>query len=462
MSDPAPAPASADAAHSAPSAWALLPLLVFLALFFGSGLYHLWAGTERAFYQLRAPVAILPAIALAVLMGRGAVKKRIQAFLQGMGDSTIMTMCVVFLLAGAFSTVMDAIGAVDATVNAGLALVPGWLLLPGLFIISALISTAMGTSMGTVAAVAPVAIGLSEATGMALPLAVGTVIGGAMFGDNLSIISDTTIAATRTQGCSMRDKFFANVWIAVPAALGTTVLLLWPDAGTAAPEAAVASPWLVVPYVVVLVLAVIGIDVVVVLASGLLLAGIAGAVAPDGYSVAGFAGDIYRGFESVLEIMLLAMFIGGLSVLIKRQGGLAWLTQTITRLADQLRTDRRRTGEFSIAALVSLNDILTANNVVSILLAGDVARNIAEERGISRKRTASLLDIFACVVQGSLPYGAQHLLGASLAGLSPLAIAGTVHYCWILGLVAIGFILWRPAAVTTARSDGYAASTVTD
>lgn len=447
MPDASPAPASpstADTTHGAPTAWALLPLLVFLSLFFGSGLYHLWSGTERAFYQLRAPVAILPAIGLAVWMGRGSLKRRIQAFLQGIGDVTIMTMCVVFLLAGAFSSVMDAIGAVDATVNAGIMLIPGWMLLPGLFVISALISTAMGTSMGTVAAVVPVAIGVSEATGMNLALAVGTVIGGAMFGDNLSIISDTTIAATRTQQCSMRDKFFANVWIATPAALATAALLLALGTNASAPEASASAPWLIVPYLVVLVLAVAGVDVIVVLASGVLLAGLAGVAAPDGYSVGAFAADIYSGFESVLEIMLLAMFIGGLSVLIKRQGGLAWLTHTITRLSDRTQADARRTGEFSIAALVSLNDILTANNVVSILLAGDVARNIAAERGISSKRTASLLDIFACVIQGSLPYGAQHLLGASLAGLSPLAIMGTVHYCWILGLVAIGFIIWKP------------------
>jgi Na+/H+ antiporter NhaC len=309
----------------------------------------------------------------------------------------------------------------------------------------------MGTSNGTVAAIVPVAVGLSDATGMNLPLAVGTVIGGAMFGDNLSIISDTTIAATRTQECSMRDKFFANVWIALLAAGATVALLLVLGTNASAPEGSVASPWLVVPYLLVLALAVAGVDVIVVLASGVLLAGVAGFAAPGGYSLGAFTADIYRGFESVFEIMLLAMFIGGLSVLIKRQGGLAWLIQTITRLSDRLQTNARRTGAFSIAALVSLNDVLTANNVVSILLAGDVARNIADERGISRPRTASVLDIFACVTQGSLPYGAQHLLGASLAGLSPLAIAGTVHYCWILGLVAIGFIVWMPTP--TAAKD---------
>jgi len=455
LPDPSSAPVSSsarsDAPPTSPSAWALLPLVVFLSLFFGSGLYHLWAGTERAFYQLRAPVAILPAIGLALWMGRGPLTKRIQAFLQGIGDLTIITMCVVFLLAGAFSSVMDAIGAVDATVNAGIALIPGWMLLPGLFMISALISTAMGTSNGTVAAIVPVAVGLSDATGMNLPLAVGTVIGGAMFGDNLSIISDTTIAATRTQECSMRDKFFANVWIALLAAGATMALLLVLGTNASAPEGSVASPWLVVPYLLVLALAVAGVDVIVVLASGVLLAGVAGFAAPGGYSLGAFTADIYRGFESVFEIMLLAMFIGGLSVLIKRQGGLAWLIQTITRLSDRLQTNARRTGAFSIAALVSLNDVLTANNVVSILLAGDVARNIADERGLSRPRTASVLDIFACVTQGSLPYGAQHLLGASLAGLSPLAIAGTVHYCWILGLVAIGFIVWMPTP--TAAED---------
>lgn len=420
-----------------PSPWALLPLLLFLALYFGTGLYNLWHGVERAFYQLPAAVAILPAVVLALALGRGAWNDRVDTFLRGIGDVTIVTMVVIFLLAGAFATVMEAIGAVEATVNLGLLMLPGALLLPGLFLTAAFVSTAMGTSVGTVAAIVPVAVGVSSSAGLSLPLTVGAVIGGAMFGDNLSIISDTTIAATRTQGCSMKDKFRANLVIALPAAALTALLLLVLGRGAASPAVGAVDLPLVVPYLAVLGLALLGLNVLVVLGAGLVLAAATGFVVA-GYTLAGLVADVYAGFESMLGIMLLAMFVGGLGALMKRQGGLAWITDALTRLA---RGRGPRTGAYSIAALVTASDVFTANNVVSILLSGEVARDLAGRYGLTPARSASVLDVFACSTQGLLPYGAQILLAGSLTQVSPLALIGAIHYCWLLGLVAL-FAIW--------------------
>ncbi|WP_022834598.1 Na+/H+ antiporter NhaC family protein [Salisaeta longa] len=423
------------------SATALLPLVLFLGLFFGVGLYHQLNGTDYAFYQLKSPVAILPALALSVWLGRERLEETFDTLLRGIGDKSIILMCLIYLLAGAFSTVMEAIGGVAATVNLGLAYVPSALLLPGLFVISAFVATAMGTSMGTVAAVAPIAVGLSTSTDLSTPLTVGTVIGGAMFGDNLSVISDTTIAATRTQGCSMRDKFRANVAIAVPAALVTVVGLgIWADA-PAQPTGGAYTLVQVLPYLAVLGLAVAGLNVLIVLSTGLVLAGGVGLWAA-GYGLGTYAKDIYAGFESMIEIMLLSMLIGGLGALMKQQGGLQWITNQIVGFTRRVAGKDPRAGELGIGALGALGDALTANNTVSILLAGDVARSIAERHNISPARSASMLDIFACVMQGSLPYGAQFLLAGSIAGLSPLALVGTVHYTWILGLFTLGAIFW--------------------
>lgn len=261
-----------------------------------------------------------------------------------------------------------------------------------------------------------------------------------MFGDNLSIISDTTIAATRSQGAEMRDKFRENFRIALPAAIATIVLLatLGDAAPVEAPDAA--SPWLVLPYVVVLGLALAGLDVVLVLGIGLVVSGVFGFVLAQEYDAVSFAGDIYVGFESMVEITLLSILIGGLAALIKATGGLAWLAQVIAKFARG--HTGRRSGELSIAALAAGSDALTANNTVAILVTGSLAKDIAQRHGISPRRAASVLDIFACVVQGVLPYGAQILLAASLAAVSPLALAGSVYYCWLLALSAIGFMLW--------------------
>ena len=423
-----------------PSALALTPLLLFLALFFGAGLYYTAQGEAMGFYQLRAPVAILPALALGVWLARRRGVPAQQTLLQGMGDGNVMLMCLIFLLAGAFATVSKAIGAVDAVVALGLGALPGGLILPGLFLVAAFVSLSIGTSMGTLAAVVPIALGVADAAGLDRVLVTSAVLGGAMFGDNLSIISDTTIAATRSQGTEMRDKFRENFRIALPAAIATIVLLatLGDAAPVEAPDAA--SPWLVLPYVVVLGLALAGLDVVLVLGIGLVVSGVFGFVLAQEYDMVSFAGDIYLGFESMVEITLLSILIGGLAALIKATGGLAWLAQVIAKFARG--HTGRRAGEISIAALAAGSDALTANNTVAILVTGSLAKDIAQRHGISPRRAASVLDIFACVVQGVLPYGAQILLAASLAAVSPLALAGSVYYCWLLALSAIGFMLW--------------------
>ena len=423
-----------------PSALALTPLLLFLALFFGAGLYYTAQGEAMGFYQLRAPVAILPALALGVWLARRRGVPAQQTLLQGMGDGNVMLMCLIFLLAGAFATVSKAIGAVDAVVALGLGTLPAGLILPGLFLVAAFVSLSIGTSMGTLAAVVPIALGVADAAGLDRVLVTSAVLGGAMFGDNLSIISDTTIAATRSQGAEMRDKFRENFRIALPAAIATIVLLatLGDAAPVEAPDAA--SPWLVLPYVVVLGLARAGLVVVLVLGIGLVVSGVFGFVLAQEYDAVSFAGDIYVGFESMVEITLLSILIGGLAALIKATGGLAWLAQVIAKFARG--HTGRRSGELSIAALAAGSDALTANNTVAILVTGSLAKDIAQRHGISPRRAASVLDIFACVVQGVLPYGAQILLAASLAAVSPLALAGSVYYCWLLALSAIGFMLW--------------------
>ncbi|TDK33432.1 Na+/H+ antiporter NhaC family protein [Luteimonas terrae] len=434
-----------------PSALALTPLLLFLALFFGAGLYFTAQGEDMGFYQLRAPVAILPALALAAWIARRRGLDAGEILLRGMGDPNIVLMCLIFLLAGAFAYVSSAIGAVDAVVSIGLSAVPPALVLPGLFVLSALISLAIGTSMGTIAAVVPIALGVAEASGLDRALVVGAVIGGAMFGDNLSVISDTTIAATRTQGAQMRDKFRENFRIALPAAIATVVLLGVLGSASPIESQGTASPWLMLPYGVVLVLALMGVDVLVVLGLGIVLAGGFGFVFADDYGVVPFVGDIWTGFEGMVEILLLSLLIGGLSALTKASGGLDWLAQLIARLARGHRG--RRSGEFSIAALSTAADVFTANNTVAILVSGSVARDIAEKHGISPRRAASVLDIFACVTQGLLPYGAQILLAASLASVSPLALAGSVYYCWLLGLVTIGVMLLPSRHAQSATRD---------
>ena len=303
--------------QASPNPLALLPFALFLALFVSTGLFFSQQETDYAFYQLPAPVAILPAIILAIGLHPKTLNETLNQFIAGAGQNPILTMCLIYLMAGAFSAVTKGI---EATVNLGLAFVPEQLILPGLFVISAFVATAMGTSIGTIAAIAPVALGLAEAAEISKPFMAGVVLSGAMLGDNLSIISDTTIAAAKTQGCSMRDKFIENLYMVLPAAF-LTILLFYLLQPTSSPISAESSNWLLVlPYISVLAMAIAGWNVFAVLAVGLVMAGLIG-YASQGYALLQFGQDIHSGFTNMQEIFVLSLLIGGLSHLIKLQGG---------------------------------------------------------------------------------------------------------------------------------------------
>lgn len=427
-----------------PSAVALLPLLFFLALFIGTGAVLTANGTNMAFYQLSAAVAILPAIAISLILGKvrngQRLEKQLAVFIEGVGDSNIITMCIIYLLAGGFASVATAIGGVSSTVNLGLDLVPASFVLPGLFLIGAFVSTAMGTSMGTIAAIAPIAVGVGEQTTIGLPLLMGAVLGGAMFGDNLSMISDTTIAATRTQGCEMKDKFRVNLYIALPAAVLAVVAFAVLGADGAVKTAGDYSILKALPYLIILGMAVAGVNVFVVLASGIVFTGAVGLLTLPEYSLLTFSQDIFNGFKGMQEIMVLSMLIGGLGELIRTQGGIKWLLERIDALTKGSKSNPQRTGELSIAGLVSVADACTANNTVAIILTGGLAKDIADKNNIDPRRSASILDIFSCVFQGIMPYAAQVLLAGSIAAISPVEVVGSNYYCFILagvGLLAI-------------------------
>jgi Na+/H+ antiporter NhaC len=426
----------------APSAVALLPLVLFLALFIGVGTYLSLQGVDFAFYQLPAPIAVLPAVILALILSKDKLNRSIEHFMRGVGHQDIIAMCMIYLLAGAFAAVAKASGGVDATVNLGLSAIPTSMILPGIFLISAFIATAMGTSMGTIAAVAPVALGIAQSAGMSLPLTAGVVLSGAMFGDNLSIISDTTIAATRSQGCEMKDKFKENIRIALPAALVALVIFAFNSTATQVPETGPIEWLKVLPYVTILILAVSGMNVFVVLSIGIVLAGGVSLSSIDNYGLTNFAQDVYSGFGNMQEIFLLSMLIGGLSELMRRQGGLAFLTNLVSGIirtfgSSHSKEANGRASELGIAGLVSMVNTCTANNTVAIIVSGSVARQLAEENNVSPRRSASLLDIFSCVIQGVLPYGAQVLLLGSVFNLSPLEVVANSYYCFALAIAAI-------------------------
>ncbi|WP_442309171.1 Na+/H+ antiporter NhaC family protein [Vibrio paracholerae] len=421
--------------------------MVFLLLFMGVGSYLTWQGVEFAFYQLPAPVAVLPAVVLAIALSKESLNRAIEQFLRGVGHSDIMAMCIIYLLAGAFAAVAKATGGVDATVNLGLALLPASLILPGLFVISAFVATAMGTSMGTIAAIAPVVLGIAQAADLNLGLTAGVVLSGAMFGDNLSIISDTTIAATRSQGCHMRDKFKENIRIALPAALLALVVFTFSSQTAQSPQTSDIEWLKVLPYLTILVLAVMGLNVFLVLLVGILMAAGVGGLS-DGYSLSALTKDVYVGFGNMQEIFLLSMLIGGMGELMKQQGGLAFLTQHISRMIDKFArshsdVQKMRASELGIAGLVALTNVCTANNTVAIIVSGGVAKELAEHNGVTAKRSASLLDIFSCIMQGVLPYGAQALLLGSIFQMSPLSVVSYSYYCFFLAVAALVAVFRR-------------------
>lgn len=421
-----------------PKASALLPLIVFLIFFIGTGAYLTFQNVNMAFYQLSAAVAIVPAIIIAIAQFKGKLNQGIALFLQGVGESNIITMSFIYIMAGAFAAVAKSIGGVDATVNFGLSLIPVDFIVPGFFIIAAFIATAMGTSMGTIAAIAPIGLGISSQTEINSALMLGVIVGGAMFGDNLSMISDTTIAATRTQNCEMKDKFIFNSKIALPTAIVTIVLLYFTTSSPSAVEIHDYEFIKVLPYITILVMAVCGVNVFVVLLTGIVFSGIIGIYSIEDYGFLTFSQHVYNGFASMNEIMILSMMLGGLGELIKQNGGIAFVLQAIDKFAKKNSDEHSpKTGEWSIAALVSFADICLANNTVAIILTGGLAKEIKDKSKIDPRRSASILDMASCVFQGLIPYGAQLLLAGSLSKISPMEIAVNNWYCILLALAVI-------------------------
>lgn len=420
----------------------LLPFLLFIGLFLGSGIVLQIQGVDHPFQQLPGQVAILPALILAVILHRKSLKESIAVLVKGAGNDNIITMCMIFLLAGAFSSVAEATGGVEAVVNAGLQIIPAGYILPGLFVISALISLAMGTSVGTIGALAPVAVGFANQTGMDPTFIAGALFGGAMFGDNLSIISDTTIAATRTQGVDMRDKFRENIKVALPAAIITVIVFLL-IATDSAPVESQQVQWLAtIPYIAILILAVWGMNVFLVLILGIVLAALQG-VMLTGYEFTSLGTDISDGFASMFGIFILAMFVGSLAEFIKQQGGLQWIAGKINRLAEKASRTGNRAQQLAIGALAFITDICIANNVVAIVVTGEISRSIAKKHDISPKRTASLLDIFACSAQSFIPYGNQALLLSATFAISPWEAVTHNYYGLILFACAFIFIAYQ-------------------
>lgn len=414
---------------------ALIPFLLFIVIYLGAGIYLNAQGVEMAFYQFPAPTAVLIGVIAAFIMLKGSVEEKFNTFLEGCRDENIIIMCIIYLLAGAFSSVAKATGGVDSFVSLGLSIVPVRFITAGLFVISALMSTATGTSMGTIAAVGPIAVGVARAAGLGMPLTMAAVMGGAMFGDNLSVISDTTIAATRTQGVEMRDKFRLNFIIALPAAIITIALLLM----TGAPQIATAveigdyNILKVLPYAVVLVVALLGVNVFVALTIGIMLSGIVG-IATEALNFLTLGQQIFNGMAGMIDVFLTSLFIGGLAEMVKKAGGLQFLIDRI-----QSMITGKKSAEIGIAALVSVTDLAVANNTVAIIIDGPIAREISDKYKVDPRRSASILDIFSCVFQGAIPYGAQMLLMGTLAegAVFALDIMPLLWYQMLLAVFAV-------------------------
>ena len=417
---------------------ALIPFLVFVGLYLFTGLILQAQGVEMAFYQLPAPVAVSVGIVLAFIMFKGGIDEKFDTFIKGCGQNDIIIMCMIYLLAGAFSSVSRAMGGVESTVNLGLTLIPPQFITAGIFIIAAFISISIGTSVGTIAAIGPIAVGLAEAGNLSMALTVAALVGGAMFGDNLSIISDTTIAATRTQNVDMRDKFRLNIKLALPAAIITVILLVMFGRPTEIPEVGEYSYNLVkiLPYIFVLVAALAGMNVFVVLTGGIIFSGALGMVFGE-FNILGLAGEVYGGFSYMFDIFLLSMLTGGLAYMVTKEGGLQWILDKITGMIKG-----RKSAEVGIAALVGLTDAATANNTVAIIIDGPIAKEISHEYKVDPRRTASLLDSFACVMQGMIPYGAQLLIAASFTNgiVSPFELIPLLWYQHLLAVIAIASI----------------------
>lgn len=412
---------------------ALSPLIVFVLLYFATSLI------AHDFYKMPISVAFMLSSIYAIAISPGkALSEKVNAFCVGAGKPNIMLMVWIFILAGAFSYSAKAIGSIEATVNQMLHILPENMMMAGLFIATCFISFSIGTSVGTIVALVPIAAGLAATTATSVPLMVAVVVGGAFFGDNLSFISDTTIAATSSQGCKMSDKFKANSFLVFPAAIVVLAAYIFMGSSTGTPAATPSVNIVkVIPYIAVLATAVCGMNVIVVLASGIILTGIIG-VADGSYDVYGWFKAMGDGILGMGELIVITLLAGGLFEIVRKNGGIEYLINKVSG-----KIHGKRGAEFVISLLVSLVDVCTANNTVAIITVGGMAKHISTKFGVDSRKAASILDTFSCCMQGIIPYGAQLLMAAGLSGLNPLDIMPFLYYPYVLGLFALLSILFR-------------------
>ena len=412
---------------------ALSPLMVFVLFYLVTSII---AGD---FYKIPITVAFLVSSCYAIIISGGKpLMQRINTYSRGAATEQMMLMIWIFILAGAFAYSAKMMGSIDATVNLTLSLLSPQMLLAGMFLAACFISLSIGTSVGTIAALVPIAAGVANETGTDVAMMTAIIVGGSFFGDNLSFISDTTIMATQTQGCRLSDKFRVNSFIVAPAALAILIVYLIMGQGVSAPAHVASVEWVkVIPYLTVLVSAIIGMNVMGVLMMGLLLTGIIG-ILTGAFDIYGWFGAMGEGILSMGELIIVTMMAGGMLELIREQGGIDFLIRLLTR-----RVNSKRGAELSIAVLVTLVDICTANNTVAILTVGGISKQIGDRYGVDNKKCASILDTFSCMVQGVIPYGAQLLIAAGLASLNPVSIVPYLYYPLVLGIVALLSILFR-------------------
>ncbi len=412
---------------------ALSPLLVFITI------YTITSIVASDFYKVPITVAFLLSCIYGVaVVGKGSIEERVSSFCRGAGTENIILMILIFVLAGAFASAAKAMGSIDATVNLALYVTPEYMILAGLFLASCFISLAIGTSVGTIAALVPIAVGLAEKTGESTAFLTAIAVGGAFFGDNLSFISDTTIVATKTQGCMMKDKFRANFPIALPAAIIAIVIYIAMGFGVKSTDQIESVQLLkVVPYIVVLVTAIMGVNVMVVLVLGLVSCAVLG-LADGSYDIYGLFSSMGEGILVMSELIIVTVLAAGLLSVIKEAGGINYIIDKMTR-----HITGKRGAELSIGFLVALVDICTANNTIAILTLGDISKHISDKFGIDPRKAASILDTFSCVMQGLIPYGAQLLIAAGLAKISPIEILPHLYYPVLLGFIGIMSILLR-------------------
>ena len=419
--------------HPLPGIWALSPLFIFLCLYLVVSL------VIDDFYKVPITVAFLISSFYALAITPGLkMSDKLQQFSNGAANSNIMLMIWIFILAGAFAQSAKDIGSIDATVNLTLQLLPDNLLLAGIFLAACFISLSIGTSVGTIVALVPVVAGIAEKTDMNMAFMTGIVVGGAFFGDNLSFISDTTIASTRTQGCAMKDKFKVNFLLVCPAAILVLAYYIWYGQNLNVEAAIYQIEWLkVLPYLVVLLTALIGLNVAMVLILGIVSTGLIGMLTSD-YSVFGWFGSMGTGMTGMGELIIITLMAGGLLEIIRYNGGIDYILRVLTR-----HISSKRGAELCIAALVSIANVCTANNTIAIITVGPLAKDIAQKYQVDKRRSASLLDTFSCIIQGIIPYGAQILIASKLAGLSPLSIVSYLYYPLALGMIALLSIAFR-------------------